>query len=179
MARGFAFAMLGAALLWPAAAQAQGFEYDCDTSPEHFSELKAPPHAGPRSISGSITFHAMYRSSKYLAVANIRLGDSARNEVWWARISVMGQPRDSKDALTAVLRVKRPEDAEAREVAFGSFKVGEVIPFSLGVDAEGKGRARLGDRAITFTLPAGQSMEATAVCSTADVLFSNLVFDDD
>jgi hypothetical protein len=165
---------LGAALIWAGAAHAQGFEYDCDTAAEHFSELKAPARTGAQNITGSITVRDMYRSNEYKTTGAARIGGP--NADWSVSLRVGGYYKSSKTDLTGTLFLKRPGEKDL-EVVLGNFQAGTPIPFSLTLGADGNGIAQLGTgKAAKFSLPGGQPAEASVTCSTGDILFSNLSF---
>lgn len=172
--RAFRALALGAALVWASAAGAQGFEYDCDTPAEHFSEFKVLARTGPQTVSGSMTVRDMYKSSKYRTSGSVRIG--LADNGWYAQLRLGGEAKTSKTDLDLQLEIKHPGQESPEEFALGQFKVGTAVPFILTLDAGGSGRATVGGKAYTFSLPGGQSTEITAVCSTGDVLFSDLSF---
>ena len=167
---------LGIALVATGPAQGQGFDYDCDTPAAHFSAVKTPARTGAQRISGSITVHALYSAERYLTAG---LADiEARGAGGWrVQLGVTGRASESKERLTGVLRIRRPDVAEPQTYTLGAFTVGDApIPFELTLDANGQGRAQLGGQAMTFAVPAGQESRASLTCSTGDILFSGVSF---
>jgi hypothetical protein len=163
-------ALLAALVAISSPALGRSLEYECDTGSEHFSLLKTAPDSSDGHVKGSMTVNEMYFSKSYATLGSVTISGPANS--WSVRLSMSGIAKASKSILTGELRIKTDDKTEA--VQLSTFNVGQSIPFSLQVKADGHGQAMLGDHTLPMSISASGPFAAWASCSTGDVLFSSL-----
>jgi hypothetical protein len=163
-------AAFAAAIFVAAPAHGQSIEYDCDTGADHFSELKLTQTSGDHRVTGSMTVRAMYPSKAFATLGSVNI--SAPDGSWSVRLAITGLVKKSKSINIGELRIMR--DGNAQETQVGIFEAGKPVPFSLSVNADGTGEAKLGDNSLPVPIAASGPMSASVVCSTGEVLFTEL-----
>ena len=144
--------------------------YDCDTAPEHFSELTQPLPAGPVTISGVLTARVMATSKTWASTGHVGLVSADGAD--YAQIEVTGVAKISKTVLLATLTVSRGGTKE--EIELGPVTLMQALPFSLTWDPAGKLSVSLAGWQREVLLRPGTLTTAKATCSTGEFLFEKL-----
>jgi hypothetical protein len=151
-------------------AKAQKLEYDCDTTPEHYSELKLTQSGPAYAVTGSLSARRLYRGKRFAPIGSVNL--SAADGSWSVRISLIGYATESDKVVTGQLRIIR--NGKAEEPSLGVFEVGKPVHFALSLAADGKGSASLGGQTLPVAVQATGPVTASVVCSTGEFLFTDL-----
>src|SRR3954470_2925518 len=92
-----ALGIIGLAISSPATAA--GIAYDCDTAPNHYSELVLPAPAGPFTVSGNVQLNALAEVTKYTPLARVQISSASepgQSPDSFAGVSVMALPVDAQ-----------------------------------------------------------------------------------
>jgi hypothetical protein len=151
-------------------ARAEKLEYDCDTTPDHFSELKLTQRGPAYAMTGSMTARGLYRGKDFATIGSVNL--AAADDSWSVRIGLTGHAKTSDKLLVGQLRIIR--NGKSEESNFGVFNANAPVPFALTLAADGSGRALLGNQTLPVPIKASGPVTASIVCSTGEFLFTDL-----
>jgi hypothetical protein len=151
-------------------ARAAKLEYNCDTTPDHFSELKLTQPGPAYAMTGSMTARGLYRGKDFATIGSVNL--AAADDSWSVRVALTGVAKTSDKILVGQLRVTR--NGKTEEVSFGAFNANAPVPFALTLDAAGNGRASLGGQTLPVPIKASGPVTASVICSTGEFLFTDL-----
>jgi hypothetical protein len=156
-------------LLITGPASAATLEYDCDTAPNHFSELKQELGQGPVVISGMLTARAMAASKTYAPMTRVTLesADGADG----VSVRLVGAPTVNKTLLLASLIVRT--DGKDEEEQLGTVSLMQPLPFAMRVNA-GTAAITFGEWQRELKIPSAVVAGAKVSCSTGEFLFEKL-----
>lgn len=173
--------LAGLALLaLPAAAEAKGITYDCDTAANHFSELSLPAGSVPFTVSGNVQLNALAGSKAYVPLARIQIGSSAapgQAPEAYAGFSLSALPTDPKKTphgASAIQMLSYNVTGKEDELLPLSMMTapGTVQAFTLSYDGS-KVLVMLGNETRSFPVKIADPV-VRLVCSTGEFLFTDL-----
>lgn len=170
-------AMLAA--LMPQAAQAQdgGISYDCDTAPDHVSQLVLPTGAPRFSVTGKLKLMNVATSKEYAPMTRLSVSQASDqpepSQEGWAGFELLAAPGKGKQPPISFLQLSSRAAGSAVKNDLIGRPSGNEVSFALTFDGSSVAVEVDGQhRTLPFT---ASGPVVRIACSTGEFLYSQLV----
>lgn len=129
----------GIVLSAPGVAQdAPGIVYDCDTTPDHFSDLSLPA-AAPFTVTGKVTLMAAHKSKSYVPMTRISVREASDGlgppTSGWAGFEFVIVPaKDKKASDIKVISFSERKMGGENQLDVAGLPNGDDVDFTLSYD---------------------------------------------
>jgi len=169
---------IAVAFVTPAAAQARGVTYNCDTAANHYSELTFPTGDSFRA-SGKVRLLNIVKSKKYATIARLVVTNDQEvpgpSDEAWAGFTFLNLADLDEPVPGLLLGTRREKGQEADEENFG-IASGTEVTFELSYDGE---EVNLQVDGHSTTIPfIAHTPALRIVCSTGEFLIHDLVIEE-
>lgn len=166
----FRWILLAGACAIATPAAAKTFTYDCDTAPDHYSEIAAPLAEGS-SVSGTVAPSVIAPGRNHLTAATILIRGGETS----VGFQLYAGGRDNVDAVIVSMIIHRGDKRD--ETVIRTLKLKQSVRFRLALGKDGLVSLDLDDWKHSEKVALGASSKVTVGCSTGEFLFESLDFD--
>ena len=152
-------------------ASAEGTRFACDTPNGRISEIRFPIQAKAFAVRGTIKPALFRRDDRWLPTAAISLQNPSNGNS--LAINMIAQ---SGEATDASVTVKSIIDGDERTSSVGTLGLDKIVGFEIVYRQDSQSQITIGEQTFTASPQLASAFTLSISCSTADVVFDNIVW---